>query len=197
MDELRRRILETSLDLFSKQGFNGTSINEISENAEVSEEVILEYFEGKEDLLNNLFSLLGPTAVKEEIERLLGEKINQPYEFLRVCVKEVIRELNDERAQKFLQIMLKEHNLGLIKEQIKNKFIEENQGVIVNIFQKMIEAGLIQKKDPFVLSRELIGPLLLLRIECLLLGFEDANREELSRMAEQHLEFFWESIKVA
>ncbi|MEZ4774786.1 MAG: TetR/AcrR family transcriptional regulator [Bacteroidia bacterium] len=50
----REKILNAALELFAEQGYHNTSINQIRIKAEVSKGLIYNYFESKEQLLNDL-----------------------------------------------------------------------------------------------------------------------------------------------
>lgn len=50
-DQRRERILETALDLFSRQGFHRTSTRQIAQVSGVAEGTIFNYFRTKQDLL--------------------------------------------------------------------------------------------------------------------------------------------------
>lgn len=66
------RILESSARLFAHQGFEGTSINEIADEVNLSKATIYHYFSGKEDIyteiiLDTLDGLL--PSVRDAVER--------------------------------------------------------------------------------------------------------------------------------
>ena len=66
------RILENSARLFAHQGFEGTSINEIADEVNLSKATIYHYFSGKEDIyteiiLDTLDGLL--PSVRDAVER--------------------------------------------------------------------------------------------------------------------------------
>jgi TetR/AcrR family transcriptional regulator, cholesterol catabolism regulator len=68
----RSRILENSARLFAHQGFEGTSINEIADEVNLSKATIYHYFSGKEDIyteiiLDTLDGLL--PSVRDAVER--------------------------------------------------------------------------------------------------------------------------------
>lgn len=52
--ETENRLLESALSLFSKQGYEGTSIREIIEKARVTRPVLYYYFRNKEDLFSRV-----------------------------------------------------------------------------------------------------------------------------------------------
>ncbi len=52
--EARERIINASIELFSKKGFDGASVNEIAEQANVTKALIYYYFRSKEEILDYL-----------------------------------------------------------------------------------------------------------------------------------------------
>ena len=56
----KQRIISASLSLFSRKGFDATSVNEIAERAKVTKALIYYYFKSKEEILDHLIqSMLG------------------------------------------------------------------------------------------------------------------------------------------
>ncbi len=50
MKSPRERIIETTFQLFARQGYNSTGINQIISEAEVARASFYQYFKSKEDL---------------------------------------------------------------------------------------------------------------------------------------------------
>ena len=69
----RERILQTALQLFSRQGYHGTTTKQIAAASGVAEGLIFYYFGGKRELMRGVtrrFSFL--ETVRDEAERLIG-----------------------------------------------------------------------------------------------------------------------------
>ncbi|MEZ4827114.1 MAG: TetR/AcrR family transcriptional regulator [Bacteroidia bacterium] len=68
----RQKILSAALELFAGQGYHNTSIEQIRIRAEVSKGLIYNYFDTKEQLLNDLVteSMAEGESILEEIMRL-------------------------------------------------------------------------------------------------------------------------------
>lgn len=91
----RKLILDAALEVFSKQGFRGATLDQIAKQAGLSKPNILYYFDGKEDihvtLLNHLMDKwLDPLRQVdpdgkplEEIMRYVQRKLEMSYEFPR------------------------------------------------------------------------------------------------------------------
>ena len=56
--EAKDRILATSIELFSKKGFDGTSVNLIAKEANVNKALIYYYFKNKEEILDTMIQSL-------------------------------------------------------------------------------------------------------------------------------------------
>ncbi len=54
-EESRNRILEAALELFARQGYENTSVRAIVQRAGISQGLLYNYFENKEDLLRAIF----------------------------------------------------------------------------------------------------------------------------------------------
>ena len=74
-EERRSQILDIALGLFSEKGFNGTRTREIADAAGISETLIFQHFESKEELYNAaLRELHKPHPMKPEVEKQMVEK---------------------------------------------------------------------------------------------------------------------------
>jgi AcrR family transcriptional regulator len=70
----RDRILDVALDLFTDQGFDGTSMREIAERLHMSKPAIYYHFASKEDILVALHMRLHEFG-KAALERLTGQTV--------------------------------------------------------------------------------------------------------------------------
>lgn len=73
----RNLILNTTLDLISKNGFHGTPISLISEKAGIGAGTIYRYFKNKEELISELFIEIQRRIITAMYE---GYQANGPYE---------------------------------------------------------------------------------------------------------------------
>lgn len=55
VEDKRTAILEATLRLISKNGFHGTAMSQVAKEAGVSAGIIYHYFDGKDDLINELY----------------------------------------------------------------------------------------------------------------------------------------------
>ncbi|WP_102029143.1 TetR/AcrR family transcriptional regulator [Salirhabdus sp. Marseille-P4669] len=94
--EAKAKILTSAMELFMKQGYHTTSINDIAKQAGVSKGLLYNYFKGKEELLAKMVEeriaqvadvMEGETALKspmEQLEFIVDQAINNVYEHPKV-----------------------------------------------------------------------------------------------------------------
>jgi AcrR family transcriptional regulator len=73
----RERILDVALDLFTDQGFDGTSMREIAERLDISKPAIYYHFASKEEILMALHMRLHEFG-KAALARLAGQTVTLP-----------------------------------------------------------------------------------------------------------------------
>lgn len=73
-ESARDRIINSAKRLFAEQGYQKTTVMEISKQAGLSESALYEYFQGKEDLLLTIPQLWVSELLKDLEEQLFGIK---------------------------------------------------------------------------------------------------------------------------
>ena len=114
-DAARARIIEAALDVFTRKGFDASTMDEVAEKIGVSKAAVYRYFSSKDALLEELFkggqrhlrNLLkeafekrslkeGTSAFFDEIDRLFGGSNDLIFEWFAQAYR-------DERLRKFLK----------------------------------------------------------------------------------------------
>jgi len=74
-EERRARIIDAALNVFARKGFSGTRTKEIAELAGISETLIFQHFQTKEDLYRAALSkLFGSHPVMPDVEEMMAKK---------------------------------------------------------------------------------------------------------------------------
>jgi AcrR family transcriptional regulator len=131
--EKQIQIIETAEQLFAEKGFNGTSVRDIAEKANVNLAMISYYFGSKDKLFEALFNFRSESA-KVKIESIIEkpgisalekvyllidsyiEKIMSQQCFHRILAREQV--LNNSQATAALILQMKKQNLELISRLI-------------------------------------------------------------------------------
>lgn len=196
----KERIKDEALNLFSQYGFAGGSVRDIGKKAGVRESALYNYFNSKEEILNELIQDAKKHSVGTELisEELL-EKLNTPKIFIDSFVKLLLKEWNREKQKKYLKLVLIEQfrSESLIGEDKKNisinLLIEDTIKIWDMIFTQMLNYKFIRKNDPTILANEFVYPLFMLRLQHL--TNEETNWKLLNKKSEEHINYFWNTIK--
>jgi AcrR family transcriptional regulator len=105
----RERILDVALDLFTDQGFDGTSMREIAERVDISKPAIYHHFASKEEILMALHLRLHEFG-KVALERLAGQTVT-----LQVWASLLNEVLDQMLAQRKIFLMHERNQAALEK----------------------------------------------------------------------------------
>ena len=70
----KERILDAALTLFAKNGYSGTSVEQIAEIVGIKAPSLYKHFKGKEDILNTLID-----SAEARYEKFFGSSTNLDY----------------------------------------------------------------------------------------------------------------------
>ncbi len=130
----RRRILRAAIDVFARKGYFTARMTDVATEAGVADGTLYLYFEGKEDLLLNIFDFVLGHFV-EQVEREIKD-VDDPEEKLRILIRMHLASLNsDPHLAQVLQIEIRHsrHFLSL--------FTRGKLGTYLNVLRGIIEEG--------------------------------------------------------
>lgn len=196
----KERIKDEALNLFSQLGFAGGSVRDIGKRAGVRESALYNYFPSKKEILNELIRDAKKHSISVELitDELL-ETLNKPKTFIESFVKVLLKEWDREKQKKYLKLVLieqfrSEHLQSEHENNISiNLLIDETIKIWEMIFTQMLNYRFIKKHDPNILAKEFVYPLFMLRLQHL--TTEKTNWELLNKKSEEHINYFWTTIK--
>lgn len=159
----KERILLAALDLFSERGYDDTSIDLIGSAAGIKGPSIYSHYKGKEDILDNIISMM-----EEKYDATWGNmsnvgKIPDSVEELKaLCMQKLEFTINDPQ--------IKKTRIFCVKEQFRNEKLaalttkHQLTGMCelyAYILDEMIKKGLIKKDDSSKLAQTLVLPICL------------------------------------
>jgi AcrR family transcriptional regulator len=103
------QIMETAEILFAEKGFNGTSVRDIAEKANVNLAMISYYFGSKDKLLEALFGYRGE-YFKLKLETILENKDLNSLEKINILIDHYIDKIMQQQC--FSRIMIREQVLN-------------------------------------------------------------------------------------
>lgn len=141
LNEKQIKILYVAERLFAEKGFDGTSIRNIAQEAQINIAMVSYYFGSKEKMLESLI-LHRIQDIKIQVENLYRESIN-PVEKINRFIELYINTINKHKC--FYQILLFEQSSQ--KRDIDFKTFTEVKKANLEIFRKIILEG--QKLEIF------------------------------------------------
>jgi AcrR family transcriptional regulator len=144
-------ILAAAAELFAQFGYEGTSMKQIAERAELSVGKLYTHFKGKEEIFRELLE-----AYIKELHSMGDRACNPhdpPLKQLRCRLEAAI-----EHFKKNINLVLIYHNenplklKGIIKKEVRN-----NREIVADLISRAIARGDIPPEDPHVLAALVIG----------------------------------------
>ena len=150
LNDKQIQILEVAEKLFAEKGFDGTSIRDISKEANINVAMVSYYFGSKEKLLETLI-LHKTSGLKEQLENLIEENL-EPVEKINklvdlyinrlICNKGIYRVLHFELASKKVAIDLPSFT-EIKKSNFKSLELIIQEGQEKGVFRKDVNIPLL------------------------------------------------------
>ena len=160
----KEKILDAALSLFAKNGYDGTSVEQIAELVGIKAPSLYKHFKVKEDILNALIDI-AEERYEENFgsEKHIGKIPESIDEFIRSSVSRTAFTISDP--------MIRKIRIFLVKEQFRNERIAQintrhqidgPKKMYTKIVEGMIEKGLFEDHNPELMAMEFIAPVSLI-----------------------------------
>jgi AcrR family transcriptional regulator len=194
-ENTRERILGAALDLFSRKGFSATSVREIVHRVGIRGSSLYNHFASKEEILSTLLSDLSPWRFSEVLAPGSGEPA-PPEEVFGRIIDDMTEFLYSPENKKFSRLVLMELLHGeKSNSRYFTSYLESIRSQLAGYFRQLIERGLVQDADPFLLCDEFIVPLIYMQFQYFVLDGDKKHLETIKTFYRRHAEFFWEKVK--
>jgi AcrR family transcriptional regulator len=152
--DTREKIIEASIDLFSKNGFGRTSVRQIASAIGLTEGAVYKHFTSKNAILDEVFVyaqnfIYTPLPIEQTLGALQGMSI---FRGLLAPLPEII--MAEPTVAKIMQIIFHEmnHNEN-IRHYYQKEYIERGDNYISELFEKCIETGTIRACNTLALAK--------------------------------------------
>ena len=151
--EKQLQIIEAAEILFAAKGFNGTSVRDIAEAAEVNLAMISYYFGSKEKLFEAMFAYRS-NFFKLQLESMLENKELDPMQKMDLLIDQYIQKLTNQQC--FHRIMVREQMMN------NNEFIAARINTLKTRNQALIKQLIQDGQDKGVFKKNIDVPLLMM-----------------------------------
>jgi AcrR family transcriptional regulator len=188
-ERTRQAILDAALTLFAERGFFGTSIRDIAGAVGITESAIYNYFPGKTELFEALFS-----AEQASVMKVLSVLKNEPLPDARAALTSlalwVVQQSTEPRQQQLFRIFLSD-GVRLARDGRIHLLasISHRYATLQELMRRLVRSGALRRADPEQLASEFIGPLLLWRLMTAI-GSDFAITRDPEAFARQHVDHF-------
>lgn len=149
----KEKVINASIGLFNTKGYNGTSIRDIAEKANVNIAIISYYFKNKKGLLEHLISIYFDQYI-QVIEKVLDEHdMSTSKEKLRALTKALLKyQMENRHLARFVYREMTLDNL-LIRE-VMSTYLAKEKFHFKKAFEDGVHSKEFRKLDlPFVIAQ--------------------------------------------
>jgi AcrR family transcriptional regulator len=194
--DTKQLILSTALELFSKQGYAGSSIRQIARAVNITESAIYNHYTSKEEIFNAILTDFKSRTIGEIVlsDDLLNDLVS-PEKFLKNFALKLINHWNSPEERMFIRLVQMEQFTKIgSKELSVTDYLNELRSICKMIFGEMIKHGVIKKQDSQFFAEEFTAQLFFLRTE--LMSSDDAgNFKVVLEKVNRHIDFFWNAVR--
>lgn len=191
----KEKIINVSIDLFSKHGYNGVSIRDITKIVGIRESSLYKHFKSKEKLLDTIFYIFLKTYNQNNLtEQELKEKIMNLdlLIFLKSAIEIFFRDMETPTLEKIYRILMNEQ---FRIEKARNLIINELIIYPTKFYSIVFREKLKDKfSDYNLLAREFHYPLFTMTYEYSIMKFDNKQSSEIKKQMFDHIDFFYNNI---
>lgn len=159
--EMREKILTAALEMFSKYGYAGTNIRELSASLGLVKSGVYKHFESKEAiwnaLLDQMISYYGERFGSSENLPCVPDTLE---ELIQLTMQMVNFTVHDERIIMTRKMLTLEQFRDVRARELATKhFLTGLEDMFTRIFTGMMEKGLLRQDDPEMLAFSYTTPI--------------------------------------
>ena len=196
----RQQILEASLELFSVQGFEATSVAQIADAVGIRKASLYSHFESKQAILDALVEeVLGQYETRSLFARTDWEKetgslpvtADAAVQMILGQIRYILHDSTVSRARRML-VIEQFRNPELAKLQTKQNYSDVLQ-YFTGLVKQLIRRGVLAGDDPEIMAAQLCLPI---SVWINLVDREPEREAEVMELVERHIRQFFRLCKM-
>lgn len=192
-------IFEAAVDLFSKKGFHGTSMRDISKDVGIKESSLYNHYSGKKAIMESILkyqieSFQGSASSLDELKATMPET-SDPVEFWLAGVMAFVK-TQPPLVEPISRIIINEMFLNSqCREFVLTSYFAAQKDLTETIFQVMVDKKLIRECDVRKKAVQYVYMVQGMEIENKLLMMEGQSPEKSLQNLLEHVTIFIEGMK--
>ena len=160
-NDTKERILAAALEMFSKNGYAGTNIRELSASLGLVKSGVYKHYESKEAIWNALLDeMIAYYADHFGSAEHLPPVPDSLEEFVQMTIHMVNITVHDEKIIMTRKVLtLEQYRDARARELATKHFLTGLTDMFTHVFTGMMEKGLIRQDDPKMLAFAYIAPI--------------------------------------
>lgn len=197
----KQEILEASLDLFSVQGFEATSISQIANAVGIRKSSLYSHFENKQAILDALVkivleqyaahSIFAGTDWEKDTDKL-PLTTDEAVQMIREQIRYILHDPYISRARKML-VIEQFRNPELAKLQTKQNYFDVLR-YFTGLVKQLIRQGVLTEDDPEIMAAQLCLPISTWINLC---DREPDREPEVMELVKRHIQQFFRVYQTA
>lgn len=192
------KILDTAILLFSRNGYSGVSIRDITREVGIKESSLYKHFKNKNEILETIFlnfrketeKICPPVNRLEDILTTLS-----PKEFLKRGLLNFMEHIDNPIMRQIWRIIyIEQYRDPLAREIYLNDILRNTIHFLEEAFRIMRDKNQIPPLDPRTLAVEYQYPIFTMITEYIILSFDNMDTNEVERKMSNHIDFFCKVI---
>ena len=192
----KQEILEASLELFSVQGFEATSISQIADAVGIRKASLYSHFESKQEILDTLVkqvlqqyeshSIFARANWKEDAANL-PLTADAAVQMIQGQLRYILHDATIQRARKML-VIAQFQNSELAALQTKQNYTDV-LAYFTGLIQCLIQKGILAEDDPQIMAAQLCLPISVWLSLC---DREPEREPQVMQLVEKHIRQFFQ-----
>ena len=191
----KQEILEASLELFSVQGFEATSISQIADAVGIRKASLYSHFESKQEILDTLVKQvlqqyeshsIFARANWEEDAASLPVTEDAAVNMIQGQLRYILHDATIQRARKML-VIAQFQNSELAALQTKQNYTDV-LAYFTGLIQRLIQKGILAEDDPQIMAAQLCLPI---SVWITLCDREPEREPQVMQLVEKHIRQFF------
>ena len=152
--DTKERILETALEMFSQNGYNGTNIRELTAALGLVKSSMYKHFESKEAIWNALLDeMIAYYDARFGSTEHLPPVPDSPEEFIAMTMRMADLTIHDEQIVKTRKVLtLEQFRDDRARDLATKHFLTGLTEMFTCVFAGMMDKGLLRQDDPAMLA---------------------------------------------
>jgi len=196
----REKILKSALKLFAEKGYKPTTVRDIAGAVGIKQSALYNHFKNKDEILSTLVDDLTSSAIVTLFSSTEDtQELHRKGKALLYSIATTFKLISfDKQNEALFRLMMQEiYKNQTIRDTYNEYFYQENVKRLSAIFFMMMQDEMIKSSDPLMLANEFFSPLFFYQMQVSLLKLDKKSTSSVVTMFEKHVDFFWDSIKVA